>query len=231
MEENGKYYRIKRNIRFWGRNAEIMMAMLGGFVCLYAIVFCGSSGQTLWESVAFYLLLCGVLFAYLQPVSMGSAYLPMILSFGAGRKESVWGMQFANLIFAFQIIAFETVCLIAAQIKTGVDIPAIGILAEATILCTAFGQLAGAAQLCCGKKGIGIWSAVGGTIAVMAIAILMEFRMNAAFFYEDMPGNFGAALKGLDGIVLIVGGVAAVGVYLLSVWLLQRIVLRYEVRR
>lgn len=86
---------IKRNLLFWGKYGIQMTAILIGFVLLYGLFFSmGESADSgFWQSANFFAVLIGIMFNYIGPISYGGAYIPMVLSFGSGRKEAAWGAQ------------------------------------------------------------------------------------------------------------------------------------------
>ena len=86
---------IKRNLLFWGKYGIQMTAILIGFVLLYGLFFSmGESADSgFWQSTNFFAVLIGIMFNYIGPISYGGAYIPMVLSFGSGRKEAAWGAQ------------------------------------------------------------------------------------------------------------------------------------------
>ena len=90
---------IKRNLLFWGKYGIQMTAILIGFVLLYGLFFSmGESADSgFWQSTNFFAVLIGIMFNYIGPISYGGAYIPMVLSFGSGRKEAAWEIGRAHV--------------------------------------------------------------------------------------------------------------------------------------
>lgn len=53
------------------------------------------------------------MFNYIGPISYGGAYIPMVLSFGSGRKEAAWGAQLlyaGYAVTAYLFILLRDIC-------------------------------------------------------------------------------------------------------------------------
>ena len=106
---------IKRNLLFWGKYGIQMTAILIGFVSLYGLFFSmGESADSgFWQSANFFAVLIGIMFNYIGPISYGGAYIPMVLSFGSGRKEAAWGAQLlyaGYAVTAYLFILLRDIC-------------------------------------------------------------------------------------------------------------------------
>ena len=132
---------IKRNLLFWGKYGIQMTAILIGFVLLYGLFFSmGESADSgFWQSANFFAVLIGIMFNYIGPISYGGAYIPMVLSFGSGRKEAAWGAQ---LLYAGYAVTAYLFILFTGYMSAGrMDGFKNILIAEAFVLCIAFGQI------------------------------------------------------------------------------------------
>ena len=157
---------IKRNLLFWGKYGIQMTAILIGFVLLYGLFFSmGESADSgFWQSANFFAVLIGIMFNYIGPISYGGAYIPMVLSFGSGRKEAAWGAQ---LLYAGYAVTAYLFILFTGYMSAGrMDGFKNILIAEAFVLCIAFGQICAVLQMRYGKKGIAV-----GIIVTVAVVI------------------------------------------------------------
>ena len=145
---NAKRNDIK-NVQFYNADAGQFMVE----ICL------------LYTSTNFFAVLIGIMFNYIGPISYGGAYIPMVLSFGSGRKEATWG---AHLLYAGYALTAYRFILFTGYISAGrMDGFKNILIAEAFVLCIAFGQICAVLQMRYGKKGIAVGIIV--TVAVRCV--------------------------------------------------------------
>lgn len=217
---------IKRNLLFWGKYGIQMTAILIGFVLLYGLFF--SMGESadggFWQSANFFAALIGIMFNYIGPISYGGAYIPMVLSFGSGRKEAAWGAQ---LLYAGYAVTAYLFILFTGYMSAGrMDGFKNILIAEAFVLCTAFGQICAVLQMRYGKKGM----AVG---IIVTVGVVMG--AGAGFIMgSDLADTLGAWFQRQSGsflsMGLLIGAVVAIAVYVVSLVMMIRVVSKYEVR-
>lgn len=100
------------------------------------------------------------------------------------------------------------------------------LIAEAFVLCIAFGQICAVLQMRYGKKGI----AVG---IIVTVAVVMG--IGAGFIMgSDLADTLTAWFQGQSGSVismgLLIGAVVAAALYAVSLVMMLRVVSKYEVR-
>ena len=199
---------IKRNLLFWGKYGIQMTAILIGFVLLYGLFFSmGESADSgFWQSANFFAVLIGIMFNYIGPISYGGAYIPMVLSFGSGRKEAAWGAQ---LLYAGYAVTAYLFILFTGYMSAGrMDGFKNILIAEAFVLCIAFGQICAVLQMRYGKKGFIMGSDLADTLT--------------AWF----QGQSGSVIS----MGLLIGAVVAAALYAVSLVMMLRVVSKYEVR-
>lgn len=86
--------KLKRNILFWGKLGQIYTLIMIGVAYIYS--FLGIAGDTLNM-----FMMMAVMGSVILPITYVQAYLPTVISFGSGRKEAVYGLQF---LFALNIV-------------------------------------------------------------------------------------------------------------------------------
>lgn len=217
---------IKRNLLFWGKYGVQMTAILMGFVILYGFFFSlgNSADDGFWQNANFYAVMIGIMFNYIGPISYGGAYIPMVLSFGSGRKEAAWGAQ---LLYAGYAVTAYLFILFTGYMSAGrMDGFKNILIAEAFVLCTAFGQICVVLQMRYGKKGM----AVG---IIVTVGVVMG--AGAGFIMgSDLADTLGAWFQRQSGsflsMGLLIGAVVAIAVYVVSLVMMIRVVSKYEVR-
>lgn len=225
MESTAKKRVIKRNIRFWGRYTEQMILLLVLFACVYGVIFSVMSGEgNILDTGLDYVILCGILFAYISPVSYGTAYMPLALSFGSRRREAVWGMQFMYGLLAVQIMLLFVLYYGAAAGFANVNGLLVAVYAEIIVAGLALGQFASAINLKFGTKGfiwitMLLWLVIIGAASIPVVILTKNTHAGSGFEGTMNPG--------------IVLAIAVVGVvlYVASTAVMFRVMRNYEVRR
>lgn len=226
MEQSLKKQTIKRNILFWGRNAEVMFGMLLLFVAVYSIIFSSMSGDStdsVWDTACQYMAMCGVLFAYLIPISYDAVYIPLAISFGSKRREAVWGSQLMTLLFIVQIFIIYFLC---QQMGNGFysNEIVVAVFTESMIVAAAFGQIAAAANIKFGTKGM--WVTI--IVTILFVAVICFCGIGATGWLDSLFEN----TKWQPGtLFLTVGGIAGVVLYIISLIVMLLTIKKYEVRR
>lgn len=217
---------IKRNFLFWGKYGIQMTAILIGFVVVYGIFFSfgDSSDGRFWTSANYFAILIGILFNYIGPISYGGTYIPMVLSFGSGRKEAAWGAQLLYGVYAVTAYLFV---LLTGYLSAGrVDGFKNILIAEGFALCVAFGQICTVLQMRYGKKGM-----VFGILITVAVIV----SIGAGFVMgSGLIDTLTAWIGNLSGRVisgaLFAGAAVAIVLYVISLILQLRVVSKCEVR-
>lgn len=96
---------IKRNVLFWGKSAEFVFALMAVFSIVYGLIFYSNDEASAGYSIIFYTIVFGLAGSMIVMMSYGMAYIPIIISFGAGRKEAIAGLQISAWIFIMQMEA------------------------------------------------------------------------------------------------------------------------------
>lgn len=105
----------KRNFLFWGKYALQMVELLIGFTVGYGILFSLTGDGAFFSSGFFYAVLIGMIFAWMEPFAYTGAYLPLVLSFGSGRREAVLGSQIQH--FLSDVLMY--LVILAASVLSG----------------------------------------------------------------------------------------------------------------
>lgn len=226
---------MKRNIRYWGWRTEKTTATLLIVAFIYGIIFfSGKTGSLLLSGFISYLMMAGIIFMAIEQVNRTSRYLPMALSFGAGRRETAWGMQFANMLMFVQILLVVLAGSWAMKYVSGSDAEYLqrimGLLhlafANILLLSAAVGQFWAIAKIRC-QKGIAIFTTffIGMMVVVCcAGGILMFPFVNSGTWIPEE--NVIAVIRPASVAAGILGGIC----YLIGAVLMKRAVLQYEVR-
>ena len=211
----------KRNVLFWGKYALQMVEILIGFTVGYGILFSiGGSGK-FFSSGFFYAVLIGMIFAWMEPFAYTGAYLPLVLSFGSGRREAVFGAQIQH--FLSDVMMYLVILL--ASVLSGHPQGALvnTAIAVGLLFLTGMGQFMLILQIRFGMKGIII-----GVIVVM-IGLVIGIAAGIGFFDQIV-----AWVQGIKSASLWVAtgawAVISLILYLISVRVLLGIVRTYEVK-
>lgn len=105
----------KRNFLFWGKYALQMVEILIGFTVGYGILFSLTDDGAFFSTGFFYAALIGMMFAWMEPFAYTGAYLPLVLSFGSGRREAVLGAQIQH--FLTDVLMY--LVILAASVLSG----------------------------------------------------------------------------------------------------------------
>ena len=203
---------IKRNVLFWGKSGLQLTGMMLIFMVVYGFLFNMGSGSIFgdfWKTAYFYGGIISVLFALIGPVSYMGAYLPLILSFGSGRREVVFGAQ----IFCIAYGVSSYIIMVLAGI----------LIAVLFIFMTAVGQLVSVAQMHFGIKGMIIG------IVIVVLCMVGGFVTGIGFIDEIMVWINGMKTN-VVWILLAIGAIASIALYAVSVTVLFREMRYYEVK-
>lgn len=213
---------VKRNVLFWGKYGVQLTGILLGFTVLYGFLFnMGGDIGKFWETAHFYGLIIGILFAYIGAPSYSGAYIPMVISFGSGRKEAIWGAQLRNaayIVTAYAVVLF-TEYMNSGSLSVTRDILAL----EGMVLCSAVGQFCMAAQLHFGRKGM--------IVSIVFVAVLLGVSTFVGLIQiEDFVNAWSAAPQSRIGILLAAGALVTAIVYGISILVTFRVMNRYEIK-
>lgn len=213
---------IKRNILFWGKYGVQLAGIMLGFLVLYGFLFnIGGDIGKFWETAYMYGLIISMLFAYMGPPCYSGAYIPMVISFGSGRKEALWGAQLRNgvyLVTAYVILLF-TEFMKQGSLSVDRDI----LLLEGMILCSAIGQFCMAIQMHFGRKGF--------IVSIVCIAVIMAVGTFTGLMQVENIASAWMVISNQGMWMLLAGGaLVAVAVYGISVVVVLRVMKNYEVK-
>ena len=213
---------VKRNILFWGKYGVQLTGILLGFTILYGFLFnMGGDIGKFWETAHFYGLIIGILFAYIGAPSYSGVYIPMVLSFGSGRKEALWGAQLRNaayIVTAYVIVLF-TEYMSSGSLSVTKDI----LVLEGMVLFSAVGQFCMAAQLYFGRKGM--------IVSIVFVVVLLGVSTFVGLMQiEDFANAWLAAPQSRMGILLAAGALVTVIVYGISILVTFCVMNRYEIK-
>lgn len=211
----------KRNFLFWGKYALQMVETLIGFTVGYGILFSLTGDGAFFSSGFFYAVLIGMIFAWMEPFAYTGAYLPLVLSFGSGRREAVLGAQIQH--FLSDVLMY--LVILSASVLSGHPQGALVYVAIAIGLffLTGFGQYLLILQIRFGVKGIviSVIVTVGGLIVGIAAGL---------GYLEQIT----AWVQGINSTTLwmaaLAGAMISLILYLISVRILLHIVRTYEVK-
>ncbi|HAT89459.1 MAG TPA: membrane-spanning protein [Roseburia sp.] len=217
---------IKRNLLFWGKYGVQMTAILMGFVILYGFFFSlgNSADDGFWQNANLFAILIGIMFNYIGPISYAGAYVPMVISFGSGRKEAAWGAQLLYAVYAVTSYLFIlfTGYMSVGRLEGFKNI----LIAEAFLFCIAFGQICAVLQMHYGKKGMAV-----GIIITIAVVFFVGAGFVTGVGFCDTVIAWVESLSGsIVAGVLVIGAVAAAVFYVISLVVMLRVVSKYEVR-
>ena len=223
---------LTRSLRFWGRQGTKMALAGVSAALLYGVFFGlmpgGYGEKLLWDVVLLYEVIMGMGMLVALGCTGISALLPRVLSFGSGRREALWGLQFSYGIYLLWMLAqtalLAYVAVKAAPGESEVDLllgrlePAwgktlLGLLGGCLIL-TGLSQIGGVLLLQTRVRGAALFWVVFAWVIFTAEVILGV-------------GLVGFLAKGGAVWILPAAGAA---VYLASLILTERTVDRCEVR-
>ena len=209
--------KIWRNLCCWGGTAEKLVLCQIFATVIYTVIFSGSF-QLNWDSAIGYATMLGVIFSFMIPVSIGAQRLSVVISLGSGRKEAVFGMQLMNLLMVTQMAAVGVLCMLGEGGLKSFRWQMAAFYFFLLLFAGALGQVMAVVYMYVGMKGIVIF-----LIALAGVAI---FALCSIFWFGDMELIREFIMKKAT----LLGGIAAILLYALSVFLLYRRTKTYEVR-
>lgn len=215
---------IKRNVRFWGKSGLQLTGMMLIFMVVYGFLFnMGSSSifGDFWKTAYFYGGIISVLFALIGPISYVGAYLPLVLSFGSGRREAVFGTQI--FCIAYGVSSYIIMVLAGIMSSGKLDGKLDVLIAVMFIFMTAVGQLVSVAQMHFGMKGMILG------IVMVVLCMVGGFVTGIGFIDQIMEWINGIHTNVL-WILLAIGAMISVLLYAVSVTVLFREMRYYEVK-
>ena len=215
---------IKRNVLFWGKSGLQLTGMMLIFMVVYGFLFNMGSGSIFgdfWKTAYFYGGIISVLFALIGPISYVGAYLPLVLSFGSGRREAVFGTQIFCIAYGVSsyIIMVLAGIMSSGKLEGKLDV----LIAVLFIFMTAVGQLVSVAQMHFGMKGMILG------IVMVVLCMVGGFVTGIGFIDQIMEWINGIHTNVL-WILLAIGAMISVLLYAVSVTVLFREMRYYEVK-
>ena len=215
---------IKRNVLFWGKSGLQLTGIMLIFMVVYGFLFnMGSSSifGDFWKTAYFYGGIISVLFALIGPISYVGAYLPLVLSFGSGRREAVFGTQI--FCIAYGVSSYIIMVLAGIMSSGKLDGKLDVLIAVMFIFMTAVGQLVSVAQMHFGMKGMILG------IVMVVLCMVGGFVTGIGFIDQIMEWINGIHTNVL-WILLAIGAMISVLLYAVSVTVLFREMRYYEVK-
>lgn len=213
---------IKRNILFWGKYGLQLTAILLMFTVGYGVLFSFGSGlMGFWDSAFMYGTIIAILFTMIGPISYGGAYLPMVLSFGSGRREAVFGTQIENVI---SIVLGYLVILVkgfmrADRLQGWIFV----LLAELMVFMCGLGQYALICQMKFGIKGMVV-------VIICAVAAFLAGLVIGLGYMETFMEMMNTNTKNMQMLIKIIGALIAGTAYISSTAVLLKHMKTYEVK-
>lgn len=215
---------IKRNVLFWGKSGLQLTGIMLIFMVVYGFLFnMGSSSifGDFWKTAYFYGGIISVLFALIGPISYVGAYLPLVLSFGSGRREAVFGTQI--FCIAYGVSSYIIMVLAGIMSSGKLDGKLDVLIAVLFVFMTAVGQLVSVAQMHFGIKGmiIGI---------VFVVLCMVGGIVTGIGFIDQIMEWINGIHTNVLWILLAIGAMISVLLYAVSVTVLFREMRYYEVK-
>lgn len=193
-----------RTLKYFGIQAEKMVAFVFILGILYGIIFGGLFSETVPERtyvVVNYMLMMGVITIIVMQSSLVKLNMPLVLSLGCSRKEAFWGAQWMVMLMMVQ---FEFVCFLflifcSAQIREYAGFMS-RILPFVCIAAGALSELMAVFVLKFGNQGTLI-----GILCMVFTGVILGFTMNDRV--RDLDGflsMFSGSFKMLMFLVLLV---------------------------
>lgn len=215
---------IKRNIRFWGKSGLQLTGMMLIFMVVYGFLFnMGSSSifGDFWKTAYFYGGIISVLFALIGPISYVGAYLPLVLSFGSGRREAVFGTQI--FCIAYGVSSYIIMVLAGIMSSGKLDGKLDVLIAVLFIFMTAVGQLVSVAQMHFGIKGM--------IIGIVFVVLCMVGGIVAGIgFIDQIMAWINGMQTNVVWTLLAIAAIVSIVLYAVSVMALFREMRHYEVK-
>lgn len=199
-----------RNLKFWGIQAQKTVLMMLAFGLGYTILFDKLMGQDLN-----YMILMSVVCCFILPVSTLNAYLPMLISFGSRRAESALGVQVMHIFMIVELLVANGIYLLVFKEYDMFGDNTMLLLLILMLLCVGLGQLTSCVSLKFGMKVT--------VIFIVVCSILAVFGMIAGI----ITGFCGTAFFLLSKSLILV---AAIVLYLVSIWVLVLVMKKFEVK-
>ena len=202
-----------RNFKFWGIQAQKTVLMMIAFGVGYTILFNKIMGQDVN-----YMILMSVVCCFVMPVSTLGAYLPMLISFGSRRTESALGIQIMHILMIVEMLVANYVHRLFFREYEMLGENTMLKLLFLMLLCTALGQLTSCVSLKFGMKVT--------VVFIVLCSVLAVGGMIAGI----LSGFYGVAFFVLSNSLMPIATVAAIVLYLISIWVLVLVMKKFEVK-
>lgn len=181
-----------RTLKYFGVQAEKMVAFVMVMGILYGIIFGSIFSETMQERsyvMTNYILMMGIIVILVTQTNLVKLNMPLVLSLGCGRKEAFWGAQWMT---ALLIVQFEFICLLSNMLFSNDIQEYAGFLARILpFICIASGVLSELLAILLLKFGNkGTW------IGVLCMALVWAF---IGFTMNDRVKDFDRSLSALSG--------------------------------
>lgn len=202
-----------RNFKFWFATTQKVVGLMLAFGFGYTLLFNKMINQDMN-----YMFIIAIVSSFIFPITYVATHVPLIISFGATRKEAALGFQIMNILSAVEL---EAAVWIHKMIFPETNVVGEDIVLVSLVLIIwgySIGQICGSISLKFGK-GIGTAVLIIGVMSVTLMAMIF------AYAFEGMV----AEVINMPLALLIVGVVGIV-VYVISIFVLMQVLKNYEVK-
>lgn len=233
MDMTMKNHIRKRLVRYWSPVAEKLVFTVVLCTLFYIYIVAAESMDGEISIYFFYQGMMGLMIMLIGQLNYVNFHIPMTMSFGAGRKESLWGMQWANFLLYAQLLIFAAVMIFLMRDQS-VAVPEmersfLGGYAALLLVVMALGQIGVMVALRFGNKGKTIFIIVTILLIIGVVVAVMLFMISA---YDTIQAQ--AVMPDFWRKIYMIEALAAVaGIALYAVVLLKmkKTLMNYEVGR
>lgn len=232
-----------RNMCLWGGwafRSEAVFLLTTAICGTVIYVMSETTDRAMYYMIFFLLLVMEMYGMMMQQTEYARRQFPLALSFGAGRTESVWGMQLANLLLYVQVllalrIGMQLESVIAVPGTVGIrDMEGMGmpVLAGTLLFVAAIGQLMTVASLKWEDRKH-IWQVLIFLAGISLSTILIVFIGSQILYAMDGKTLmfFGKAQKVFPALLFLmrVAGPVGLVLYVFGFFQVKKALEEYEV--
>lgn len=223
MEKNG----LMRTLKFGSVYAEKMFAMAVFMGIVYNIFFYLEASDRNHFMVPSYFASISAIMLFIIQILNNARYVPISISFGSSRKNTIIGIQWMNFMLIVQsVVLFGIILLIFPGELEGAIVEAIVIYLIVLLVFGGIGQLLSAASLKFGNV-VGVLIGAGLFISIISgiVAVVVISATNGAD--NKSPETIIAEVAFIRKLLV---SVFAVLIYVIGTYFNSRMLKKYEVR-
>lgn len=231
MKQSMRMQALKRNAFYWGRYAEITVGTILLVSLFYGVLFTSfpnSGYETASQlidaalEIRFYVMMMGIVIPVINCVSYSVAGMGITIAFGGKRSEVLWGIQWMNWLVNLQI--FFLISLI--NLIAGENLSWAGLYFFLVLIITSLAQIALGMFLKFGRKGV-LLTVMLIVLMLVAIGAVVGIRI-----VTDAPSGkiLGLAITEIVKYTMGLAAVVGVVLYLVSLFVLKKVLSKYEVK-